>query len=594
MHTFKKLFLLGLVIATPLTGNTSEQSNKKQMTTNLDFIHQVFQIQYAPSEWKLSYANWDLETEFEKATEAIENTPNITPAEYRKILNAFFNSTKDYHVKLHYDSTEKATLPFSVTGVDGRYFIMDIDNDSLPASIYAINKGDELVFFGDRPVHECILELKTAYTKLSNEKTDFAIAEKLLTERKASSGVEVPKGPILLTFKSRLSDKLYSYQMIWDYTPETIQNYFGIKPIEEELTLSNDPLKNLKNLIKNPNMLLPECRSFERNFKTNNPTPNDIGYRNSFIPTLGTIWWTSEANNWFDAYLYETPEGKKIGYLRIANYMGDEEQIEDYMHIINFFEERTDAMVIDQLNNPGGSLFYLYTLTSMLSEQPLYTPKHRVALSSNFVATAVAVRDEIDSLLKSNQEIEETLNGIPLSKQTLQFMYEFYQFIIEEWNAGKTITSPTCLMGVDAINPHPFVRYTKPILLLINHLDFSGGDFFPAILQDNKRVLTLGTTTAGAGGVVSSTSFPNRMGISRFSYTFSIAERLDGQVLENLGVTPDIEYNLTEEDLLFGYSGYVEAIHQAVKMLTEEVEESETNDYNVDDVLKLLEEHILM
>jgi hypothetical protein len=50
----------------------------------------------------------------------------------------------------------------------------------------------------------------------------------------------------------------------------------------------------------------------------------------------------------------------------------------------------TDALVIDQFNNPGGSLFHLYTLVSMLSPKELTVPYHEVTLDrrEGFLATS--------------------------------------------------------------------------------------------------------------------------------------------------------------------------------------------------------------
>ena len=101
--------------------------------------------------------------------------------------------------------------------------------------------------------------------------------------------------------------------------------------------------------------------------------------------------------------------------------------------------------------------------------------------------------------------------------------------------------------------------------MLVNSLDFSCGDFFPAILQDNKRATILGTKTAGAGGYVLETSFLNLQGIAHFSYTGSIAFRLDGQPIENYGVTPDIVYNMTTYDLQNNYGQYTRTIQEALK-----------------------------
>lgn len=149
------------------------------------------------------------------------------------------------------------------------------------------------------------------------------------------------------------------------------------------------------------------------------------------------------------------------------------------------------------------------------------------------------------------------------------FYQAFSELILEEWNAGHTLTRPTPIEGVDMINPHPEFHYTKPILMLINELDMSGGDFMAAILQDNERATLFGCRTAGAGGVVERFKFPNQQGIALCSYTASIAERINLQKIEDLGVTPDIDYQLTVHDVQHHYEGYVSAVNQAVEALLE-------------------------
>ena len=134
---------------------------------------------------------------------------------------------------------------------------------------------------------------------------------------------------------------------------------------------------------------------------------------------------------------------------------------------------------------------------------------------------------------------------------------------MNEWNSGRKLTNPFWIAGVDHINPAP-VHYTKPILLLVNSLDFSGGDFFPAIMQDNKRVTVFGTRTAGAGGYVADIQVPNDIGIDKFRCTESIASRADQNPIENLGVKPDVEYSMTEADFSQNYTGYVKAIQKAL------------------------------
>jgi C-terminal processing protease CtpA/Prc len=177
----------------------------------------------------------------------------------------------------------------------------------------------------------------------------------------------------------------------------------------------------------------------------------------------------------------------------------------------------------------------------------------------------------VKDLVKTDKQAQEVLGktsaGYPVDMQFFQNMCDYSQFIVDQWNQGKTLTDATHLDGVDQIQPSKVASYTKPILLLINELDFSGGDFFPAIMQDNKRATLFGTRTAGAGGFVRDVQFPNRLGISGFSMTGSIAERADHQPIENLGVRADVQYQPTAADMQGGFQDYVKAVNAAMSKL---------------------------
>ena len=205
----------------------------------------------------------------------------------------------------------------------------------------------------------------------------------------------------------------------------------------------------------------------------------------------------------------------------------------------------------------------------MLSDQPLIAPRHEMSLTQADVVDAyknLALLQGIKDDATAKKVLGDALQGIPATYETAQFILSYLRFTIGEWSAGRNRTRPYWIMGVDHINPSP-VHYTKPILLLTNNLDFSGGDFFPAILQDNKRVTVMGTRTAGAGGYVRDVKFPNDLGIDAFRVTESIAWRVNENPIENLGVTPDLPYEITEADLRGNYAGYVSAIGAAVASL---------------------------
>ncbi|MEI8347518.1 MAG: protease-like activity factor CPAF, partial [Pseudomonadota bacterium] len=243
------------------------------------------------------------------------------------------------------------------------------------------------------------------------------------------------------------------------------------------------------------------ARDVTRGLSADNP--HKIGARQSFVPSLGLKIWESTSGKFYHSYMYMTEDRKLIGYIRIPSHAGELEAAE-FEEIIGRFQKTTDALIIDEINNPGGSVFHLYALVSMLTDTALSTPRHQMTITPKDVTEAYANLDEL-SKASTDEEAQQLLGmktsgGYPVDMKMVSFLKDNYRFILEEWNAGHTLTKPYFIWGVDKINPHPRVNYTKPILVLTNELDFSGGDFFPAILQDNKRVKILGTRTDGAGG----------------------------------------------------------------------------------------------
>ena len=546
---------LSLVLLISSMSSFAATELQKKMVNYVDAMAGAYDSMYAPALWKKEFSNWSLSTEVDKAKARILAKEDITISEYHKIINDFILSMKDFHVSVRFHATEKASLPFMVRGTAGRYFIVYINRDKLSKEAFPLEVGDEILTMNGKKVHDIITAYKATMGG-NTEETDQALAEMSLTSRSARKADTVPQGPVQLTFKK--ADKEVSVQLIWEY--------------EKELVLRNNRKSNTAKLADRVNNL-EMTSQVALDFTTDSEAKNKftIGARSSYLPALGTKIWESAKDNHYDAYIYMSDDKELIGYVRIPSYGAGEKETKKFIEIIKRMEKTTDKLVIDQLNNPGGSVFYLYSLVSLLSPKPMATPKHYMAINQEEIVDAYKSLKDLEKI-KNLEDLKkafgtETVGGYPLSMSFLEFMKSYYQFKIDEWKAGKKLTSPYHLYGVDMINPHPTVQYSKPILLLVNELDFSGGDFFPAIMQDNKRATIMGVRTAGAGGYVLGVELTNQLGIGGFRYTGSLADRVDNTPIENLGVKPEIDYALTVEDYQKGFKGFKAAIQKAVKEL---------------------------
>ncbi|HBB67746.1 MAG TPA: protease-like activity factor CPAF [Elusimicrobia bacterium] len=538
-------------------GSRNQQDLRQMMLKNLDFIENMIRVQYAPAGWKKEQYNWDLDAEMQKARNSVA-AGNITVEEYHKIVKRLLSSTRDYHVNVQFTRTEAASLPFAVMEADGRYLITWVNRAKLPLSSFPFKAGDELVAMDGKPAASIIQELKSQLGE-SSALTDSALASMYLTRRRAGAAMNVTQGPVILTVKPAGSESTTTRQLIWDYTPEQILYKTG----------SKSPAK--RKPLPIPLAWLDDASWHGADgLQAAGGDPFKIGARESFVPALGELTWESAADAIFRAYIYRSPvNGKLIGYIRIPSYSPDDTDaaVAEFAAVMTKFNAGTDGLVIDEVNNPGGSVFYLYTLVSMLTDQVMATPRHQIALTQDDLVNALEYL-KLEPQVKTDEDAKkvlgDSLSGYPVSYEVFRHMIEFSRFVIKQWNSGKRFTDLTYLHGVDYINPSNVVQYKKPVMVLVNELDFSGGDFFPAILQDNKRAVIFGTRTSGAGGVVKSITYPNQLGISGFSLTGSIARRVDGNPIENLGITPDVTYARTAADLQNGFKDYAAAVNNTM------------------------------
>ncbi len=525
---------------------------KLKIQQEIDYIGTLYGSVYAPKEWKEKHLGWDLPAQVTLAQTKLAAAKTLTEA--RQAVADLINSTQDYHVSFSFFSTEKATLPFQVKTVEGKSLIVFIDRTKLSEEAFPFALGDEVLLVDKMPVAQL---QQAIIAKLGSNVavTDLALADLYLTRRSARINAAVPHGPVSFAIKRASDESVSEVTLAWDYFPEQLGQ--------------RNLLARAKTSLFNKMMVSGKALELAGSPRAENLF--GIGNRKSFLPDLGSRIWSTDDKNTFDAYIYKNAEGHLIGVVRIFGYIVENDDyvkaVTDFSGIISHFQQHVDGLVIDQNNNPGGSVFYLYALASYLSDNSLVVPRHSIALSSSEAKECLDTLSTLDSVHNDEDAakvMKGWLSGYPETYQAALGIRDYCNAVIAEYQAGKQFSSPLHLWGLDKITPNK-VKFTKPIILLVNELDFSGGDFFPAIMQDNKRVTMVGVRTAGAGGYVLEASFPNNVGLESLSFTGSIAERPDKNPIENLGVTPDTKLIFTVEDIRNGFSRYLDEVRTVIK-----------------------------
>lgn len=279
-------------------------------------------------------------------------------------------------------------------------------------------------------------------------------------------------------------------------------------------------------------------------------------------------------------------KGKKVGFLRIPSYVPSvvPTLALGLNYVISVLKKNSDYLILDQTNNPGGMVPYSDMIIKSFvgAYDASKHMKFIVKPTQRFLRSYAELLSTIDSdsegalppealeLVKDikadyerihkafvhHQSLSEPISLLTFSKIVEMSLYSLY-------NTIPIKDQLVALIGEDIFTPQV---YEAPVYMLINELDYSGGDATPAGLQDYGRVKLIGVRTAGAGGSVE--EFRNTQ-TSDYEYrlTVSLMYRKNGKYVENYGVQPDYKFDLTKADYKNGFSQVLPNIMKIVEKI---------------------------
>lgn len=259
--------------------------------------------------------------------------------------------------------------------------------------------------------------------------------------------------------------------------------------------------------------------------------------------TPDTIYPVATAKT-YPAYVsIQEKDGKRhaIGYVRIDTFSpaaGEDEVVKEFKKTLEFFKDfgvsGVDKVVIDLINNGGGSLKLGMRLASALTSKKIKMPTMKYMLNDSWM-------DQYETASREN-----------VNDAARVIVERAYMDMMANFEKGDRLSEE---MSVESL--YPFVMESnsdltvlkKPFefeyVLAINEMCASMCDIFSSIVKENKLAKFVGQQAMGAGGNVVQHYFAPNSGML-VNLTESLVVSSSGEYLENNGVKPDVEMNVSE------------------------------------------------
>jgi len=550
---------LSILSLNPLT-----ESQKQQ-----DFDQLISQVKgmYAPLQYKEKRFAFKFD-EFSKKIKA-QALKSKTDDEFYDAISTLVGKFKDGHISVSLpDHISKVGIPIFVTPVEDKVLVSTVDEE---LEDEGIAKGDEIISVdGVEPLK--YLPLFTRYSSFANETSDKHLIYHLFNRPSYFTGsIKLDDGKVLsaiptqpkakIVFK-RVDGSSYTRDLIWrtkkskSSTTEFIDSPVATNVYSSSVAEFLDTKISLEHF------------GASEPFFVNSTTISSFNFRRIFVDESDKLslarFNLSPENIKKDVYaaIYRH-ENKIILLIRQPGYSVSDipNHIKTYQVILAQNESLADVLVIDQTHNPGGDTDYLEGFTSLFAKENFRSYTQFMNADRKWLTL---IRDSYNKLDESKQQSEEGQRSLFIASAVEQAI-----------DSNKPLTdAPYSFNGKNYIRPNEDYTWTKPILVLADELAGSCGDLFPMMMKRNKRAKIFGQRTMGLGGSVEPMeALTHSRVVVKLTRGLLVDYKEDGvyspeDYIENNGVKPDYQHNITIEDFRDDYVGYVEAFsNKAIKQI---------------------------
>lgn len=532
----KKLFVcLGLILSANASARGLSVEEKMQ-----DFrqLQALVHAEYGPLEFKTSKRIIDLNRMDSDFSQRIQNTR--TNQEFYMAVMEYVGLFQDGHFGVANAGDRRASIPLGLDFVSDKVFITTINRQELPLDKFDFEIGDEVLAVDGVPVAD-VLDSLSKTIPSGNPKSVRRKAAWAITVRSAARFYLPSQKQITLTLRRGTTDLVEDVALDWKYTGTLEDENDG----QSSVMFFDTPEKKSPYFWESKDEDIDTYRnpSIDRSYACNPET-------RIHIPKNATILFMKP----FVAYTYPTAKGE-VGYIRFPHYSPtdasgkrSERATSDWLERVRFalktMEPKTVGLVIDQDHNCGGSVRLVENMVSLFIDKPVQPMMFRMRANKSTYL-------DLKADLASDWLVSDTL--------TYTYYKRLFDLVENTWrNTNEFMTPFTPITAVDAIYPDSEVRYTKPVVMLIDEMAGSGGDAFPSIMKGIGRAKLFGQQTAGLGGSVREfpSLFNSRMTVRM---TVTLFFKPDLTPVENNGAVPDHYYSVTRDDLVHGYRPYQKA-----------------------------------
>lgn len=568
----------------------------RQRTADLNQLASFYAKNYAPYEWKRDVFGFDL---FNLAP-WLKESRRADDLEFQETLIDYVASLKDAHDYIAFPTLFSISLGFTVDIYDGKVLVDSINRATLPADAYPFGVGDELVAMDGQPVQR-LIESFRKYSIAGNPLSTDRTAASRITSRNQQIMPHIPQlgDAAFVVIRRAGATATNTYRVPWSKLGIPLNSQGPVPSPGRWRSLgSQTGLFGLQDsVVADAAASGPETDATPAMpFKVIDPGVSDgslPSYMKPMLPlmnaSVGADYYSvlnfgskfpiysppagfsprlgAAATDFFLTGTY-VANGFRIGLIRIPSMSPPDTALalRQLDQEIAYFNANTDGLVVDVMRNPGGSVSFVEALAQRFIPTQFQTMGFEIRATASWLLS-----------FASQLTVAELTNAPPDVVQNLRNNYEA---VLEAYNENRGRSIPVSLnaSGSLTLAPAP-VAYTKPLLVLVDEFSASGGDMFPAIIQDNHRGPIFGMRTMGAGGTVvgfTATAYTE----SFFRITVSLMNRgrliqspdlPTAPYIENIGVRPDIVQNyMTKANLLSGGASYRDAFTATIVALAQQ------------------------